>query len=171
MAALASGTAVDDDEDDVWEEDEEIDDDELDDEQVSHRSSDGPEVSSNVCECSAADADEALLAIQRCTGVGRLVDESHYSVTLIKCDECDQRWLIMFYEAIDWENGDDSQAWVHVPITAAHAELLLGMDVEATEEHFTALNLNGRHLVDVHPRGGGRATLWHEGTPPTFPHD
>ena len=38
-----------------------------------------------------------------------LIDESHFSISILRCPECSQRFVSIFTELIDWEDGDDSQ--------------------------------------------------------------
>jgi hypothetical protein len=56
-----------------------------------------------------------------------LVDDSHFIVQLLRCRACDQDYLWVSTEVVDWSGGDDAQHRQVVPITAAEtAELASG---------------------------------------------
>jgi hypothetical protein len=43
-------------------------------------------------------------------------DESHWNRYLLKCKCCGHRYVYEFYEEIDWENGEDPQMSIWVPV-------------------------------------------------------
>ena len=121
------------------------------------------------CGCGAADAELASEFLRRARTVADLVDESHLGVRLIACGGCGQIFLRIFTELIDWSGGDDSQAWVSVPIDADEAgRLRAGLD---WAEFARGVPAERRFLATVHPRGGTSGTSWHTGGVPFFPHD
>src|ERR671932_749084 len=55
------------------------------------------------CElCWPADARAAWVARGGLTRLEGLVDESHFIVTILACPRCDQRYVSIFTETIDW---------------------------------------------------------------------
>lgn len=35
---------------------------------------------------------------------------------LMKCSQCDQKYYYEFYEEIDWDDGNDQDYWMYIPI-------------------------------------------------------
>jgi hypothetical protein len=50
-----------------------------------------------------------------------LVDESHFIVVILTCSACEQPFISIFTEEIDWVNGDDPQYWTLIPFTRQEA--------------------------------------------------
>ncbi len=77
------------------------------------------------CEsCWPTSADEAHKAISTISFCGSLVDESHFMVSLGCCPKCDQMFVKVFTETIDWKDGEDPQHRTCMPITKAEFEIL-----------------------------------------------
>lgn len=55
----------------------------------------------------------------------RYLDESHLIRKLVKCTVCGQLYYYEFYEEIDWENGEDPQYRLFMPITNKEAVIKL----------------------------------------------
>lgn len=121
------------------------------------------------CTCLGADATAASEFLRKARQVEELVDESHLGVSLIQCAGCRQIFLRIFTELIDWSAGDDSQAWVSVPIDAREAEQLRANRDWAA--FVGAVPADRRFLARVLPRGGGGGSSWGIGGVPIFPHD
>lgn len=51
--------------------------------------------------CFYADADTARINVKKLLIVERLIDESHFSASLVECPECGDRVMIIFTEIID----------------------------------------------------------------------
>lgn len=51
----------------------------------------------------------------------RLAGESHFGVTLRHCTRCQQQFLFVFTEFVDWDGGEDDQYTDVVPISAEEA--------------------------------------------------
>lgn len=98
----------------------------------------------------------------------RVVDESHYGVTVQRCATCGQRFVSIFTERIDWVNGDDPQEWREMPVTDAEAAAVVaaGLQPEAAIE---ALAPERRSLLHWAP-GGDDSTRWVSGLT-VGPHD
>ena len=81
-----------------------------------------------------------------------LVDDSHFHVMILTCGSCGQAFLWVFTELIDWSAGDDSQAWVRIPLTAEEERNLVGLPAGAIERAIYAVGRFRSHqptaLVD-----------------------
>lgn len=129
----------------------------------------------SLCACQSDDAPVAVASVRRAPLVRDLIDESHRHVVLRRCP-CGQAWLSVFTELIDWSGGDDSQAWMHVPLDDAEAARLAGLvmpEPRHTIDHaaWPELQRPRRHLRVLYPRGGERNCSWGEGAIPILPHD
>ena len=71
--------------------------------------------------CWPADAEAAWEARRALARSAELIEESHFHVMLLACPACDQRYVSVFTETIDWADGDDPQHWSLLPVTAAEA--------------------------------------------------
>lgn len=98
----------------------------------------------------------------------RVVDESHYGVTVHRCGACGQRFVSIFTERIDWVNGEDPQEWREMPVTDAEAGAVVaaGLQPEAVIE---ALAPGRRSLLHWAP-GGDDSARWVSGLA-VGPHD
>jgi hypothetical protein len=99
-----------------------------------------------------------------------LIDESHYSVTILGCHVCSQRFVSVFTETIDWTDGDDPQSWTLLPITTNEAEELIKKGDQLQETTLNALGWQRRSLRVEHPKGGARRVFWGTGIS-VGPHD
>lgn len=125
-------------------------------------------VPGSACACSGADAQGAKAALREAAVVETFVDESHYSVRVVACAQCGKRWVKVFTEKIDWEGGDDSQAWMWIPVEPREEAALRA--AKGSERAVLAL-WPRRHLCDVWPRGQERRVFWQEGAIVVLPHD
>jgi hypothetical protein len=48
--------------------------------------------------------------------VETLADESHLTKTLYRCKTCGQLYVDIWYELIDWNDGDDQSYELYVPV-------------------------------------------------------
>lgn len=102
------------------------------------------------------------------------IDDSHFWVYVMRCPACGSRALFLFCELIDWNDGDDSQAWLIVPLPPAEeaAALALGDD-ESQVEALLARLPAGDYLARICPRGmtDKPAWVWKRGSAIILPHD
>jgi hypothetical protein len=103
--------------------------------------------------------------------LARPCDESHFSVTILACKRCGQRFVRIFYELIDWQGGDDSQAWFTLPITRAEADQLIAQGEAVDLRCIVSLGRGRTHLSAVHPRGSTMGVTYAQGKVPILPHD
>ena len=120
--------------------------------------------------CWPADARAAWAARDRLTRLKELIDESHFIVATLVCPRCDQRYVSIFTELIDWENGEDPQYWTLMPITEAEAEGLAQQETFLNEDSLNALGPGRRCLRRDHPKVGPPQVFWGRGVL-VGPHD
>jgi hypothetical protein len=123
------------------------------------------------CACLGEDADAALAAIRRASHTDSLVDESHFMVCILRCSACGQLFLDIFTELIDWSGGDDSQAWMYVPINDSEARWLRAAGPAADDRFLLAMKIHRRFLSRVYPRGMDPRVTWGTGPLVILPHD
>jgi hypothetical protein len=114
-------------------------------------------------ECWPADADAAWKARPALRPFAELIDESHFRIVLLACPRCSQRFLSVFTEMIDWEDGDDPQEWTVLPLIEAEAEALLRQEVGQIEGMLMAIGPVRRSLRRVFPKGGPDRIFWSTG--------
>lgn len=69
------------------------------------------------CEkCWPTEAGEAWEALTNIPIEARLVEESHYIVSIRACPSCSQRYLQVTTETIDWDDGEDPIYRTVIPI-------------------------------------------------------
>jgi hypothetical protein len=113
------------------------------------------------CEaCFPPSAEKAWEARARLRFVSDLVDESHYHVMVLACPGCEQRFVSVFTETIDWQDGDDPQYWQLQPITGEEADAL-GRS-PSLDEALAALP-SRRSLQVARPKGSETCISWSEG--------
>lgn len=126
----------------------------------------------STCLCISEDAEAAHQQIV--TGPGEstwFVNESHLGVSIWQCGICGQRFLHVFTELIDWEDGDDSQAFIYCPISEAEAAKLNAETERIDGRYLTKLGIERRILWRNWPRGGGSSIFYTEGPLIILPHD
>lgn len=95
--------------------------------------------------------------------VAAIVEESHFSVRVVACAACGQRFASVFAERIDWRGGDDPQDWLLVPVSADEAQALIAAGESGVERALAALAPE-RHLVRSFPRDAGApSAAWRTG--------
>jgi len=121
-----------------------------------------PMTASGCPECQPSGAAEAWANRPRLTTVATLVDEPHHILSVVTCRACGQRFVSEFSEEVDWQDGEDPQSWVLLPVSAEEASALLAPGVDATR--FDRRVLPPRRFLSVeHPREGPLVARWVEG--------
>jgi hypothetical protein len=116
------------------------------------------------CEhCWPPAADAAWEARSALGVASELIDESHFHVMILTCPRCSQRFLSVFTETIDWEDGEDPQYWTLLPVTDAEAAGVLWQRESLTESMFETLGPSRRCLRRAHPKGAGPTVFWGKG--------
>jgi len=123
------------------------------------------------CEhCFKADAESMARAKPKFNFIARLVDESHFIVSILACPACSQRCLSIFTETIDWTGGDDSQLVRVLPITPQESGSLQKSGDDLIPQ-IESLGRDRPYLLDNHPTGGPRQVRWIKGALWIGPHD
>ncbi|MGH8179117.1 MAG: hypothetical protein ACREV5_22885 [Steroidobacter sp.] len=112
--------------------------------------------------CWPESADGAWQMRSRLERRTELIDESHFRVMLLACNSCAQRFLSVFFESIDWEDGEDPQAWTLIPITATEESGLVKAG-PALVEALRSLGADRRSLQRDYPKGRNPASCWGQG--------
>jgi uncharacterized protein YbaR (Trm112 family) len=116
------------------------------------------------CErCWPASANAAQDARRTLVREAELIDESHFHVMILACPSCRQRYLSVFTEMIDWDDGDDPQYWTTLPLTDAEAADLVRRRDSLDEATLNALGPGRRSLLHDHPKGVDARTHWGSG--------
>ena len=119
--------------------------------------------------CGAHDPAAALRALQRTQDA--IIGDSHFSINVLAYTNCYQSWIAIFAELIDWDGGDDSQAWTTVPVSPRELTALRDAGAAGAEQTLQATQLARPHVCAMHPRGGTLNVQWSHGTVPRFPHE
>lgn len=120
--------------------------------------------------CWPSDATAAWQARATLTLANELIDDSHFIVTILGCKTCGQRYISVFTEMIDWQNGNDPQYWTLLPITDLEAESLIQLQATLDKMNLNALGLDRRSLQRDHPKVGPMRVFWGNGIS-VGPHD
>jgi hypothetical protein len=119
--------------------------------------------------CARCYGDDAEAALAHLRGGGlqmdfRVVDDSHFGVSLGHCSACSQAFLSIFTEFVDWEGGDDAQYWDVVPVTPAEAASIREPDRSQDLRYLGSLGEGRRRLSSDWPTGAPRRISWRFGT-------
>jgi len=132
---------------------------------------DSPDAETYGCQsCWPESADAAWETGLRMEGRSELVDDSHFHVMILRCPDCGQSFVWVFSELIDWEGGDDSQAWIRMPLVGREEADLMGLAANTLERQLHGLGTNRRSLWRIRPRGNSASCSWGRGVLP-LPHD
>lgn len=112
------------------------------------------------CACAGTDAEAALAALREAALIEEIADESHFGVDLIACGRCGRRYVRVFTELIDWQEGNDPQAWMFVPVSDEESAAV--RDAGGSHESLERLSPR-RHLRAAHSREGEKSVGWHDG--------
>ncbi len=89
-----------------------------------------------------------------------LIDESHFGVTLGCCPACNQTFVSIFTEFVDWIDGDDPQYWDRLPLTAAEADALALQSAAVNLKQIEEFGRDRRRLKVDYPKGAPRRIAW-----------
>ncbi|HEY3470752.1 MAG TPA: hypothetical protein VGL47_36840 [Amycolatopsis sp.] len=117
--------------------------------------------------CARCCGDDALTALAYCTTrlreTHRLVERSHFGVSLRECPECAQAFVAIFTEFVDWTGGEDAQFFDVVPLTAAEVTSLAAQGSGVDLVKLGALGSARRRLASDWPTGGEKTIAWRSG--------
>lgn len=89
--------------------------------------------------------------------VARLIDESHFAVKVRACRACDQLFLWIFTERIDYVAGNDPQCWSVLAISQDEARQMIAAGDQLDLDVLSRLGLRRRFLRDDSPALGPRS--------------
>ena len=116
------------------------------------------------CEhCWPARAEAAWEARRSLTRLEELIAESHFHVAILACPQCNQRFVSVFTETIDWIDGDDPQYWTLLPITDPEAVRLIQQRNSLNETTLNSLGPGRRCLQRDHPKSAPVQVVWGTG--------
>lgn len=114
-------------------------------------------------QCWLADASTAHKQSYALASAARLIDESHYDVSIRVCASCAQAFVAVFTETIDWRASDDAQDWTLLPLTSAEAATLIQRAGALSETELETLAPTRRSLRRDHPTGKEASVFWGRG--------
>lgn len=92
-----------------------------------------------------------------------VVDDSHFIVSQRRCTACDQTFVSIFTEFVDWSGGDDAQYQDIVPVTPEEADAVLAHGDPADTRFLGSLGAGRRRLAWDWPTGGRQRFGWRSG--------
>lgn len=116
-----------------------------------------------LCRCNDPDPAKAMAAVRACPCVVTLRDESHFIVTLRRCEACGGHFLTLFCERVDWADGDDPQTRMVVPLAGEEAERLRALSPFDESHALRRLAGPRRFLYHDMPKGAGETLEWRTG--------
>jgi hypothetical protein len=93
----------------------------------------------------------------------QLILESHFVVGLRRCAACEQPFVWVFTEYVDWQGGEDPQYRVVVPITPAEAATLAEQGENVDLPALGALGRGRRYLSVDWPSDAPLRAYWGSG--------
>ena len=108
--------------------------------------------------CFGEDADAAWNNRPKLGRVLDIVAESHFSVRILQCNACGQKFVSVFCEEIDWSGGNDPQETLLIPVSEMEIAGLIAAGERGVEEALEKLAPVRRHLVSVFPRTASQST-------------
>jgi hypothetical protein len=115
------------------------------------------------CLCFSPDTAAAMATIRKSPSVAQLHDDSHFIVTLRRCDACGGQFLSLFCERVDWADGDDPQTRVMVPVNPEEAAQLRALAPFDEGHAMRILSGTRRFLYHDMPKGAGETLEWRTG--------
>jgi hypothetical protein len=114
--------------------------------------------------CWPVEAEAAWSATCKLMRDTELIDESHFHILIVKCNQCAQRFISVFTEMIDWENGNDPQYRILLPITDFEAVSLIQNRDSISEDVINALGKGRKSLRRDFPKDAASPyTYWGSG--------
>jgi hypothetical protein len=113
--------------------------------------------------CARCSGEDALTALAFCTTrlreTHRLVEQSHFGISLRECPECDQAFAAIFTEFVD-RSGEDAQYFDYVPLTPAEVTSLAAQGSRVDLVRLGALGSVRRRLSSSWPTGAEKRIGW-----------
>ncbi len=107
--------------------------------------------------CDSKSAEDAWKAFVDSKVLESIIDEPHFSIRFRVCRHCEQRYLSVFTETIDWNDGQDPQLWSIIPVDTVEFLKL---------RNFKNENLLIESLKDFAPERKSLCFDWPKGSEP-----
>lgn len=115
-------------------------------------------------QCFPEDLQTASETFYKVTTIVELEQESHFSIKIRQCDSCDQRFLSVFAETIDWDDGEDPQVWSVMPLLEIEAARLTKAHADGNlMEALLRLPSDRKSLLVDFPKGRNKKINWTTG--------
>jgi len=112
--------------------------------------------------CLPPHADNAWHAFLLLKIESELVCQSHFSINLRVCPNCQQHFIYVFTETIDWVDGEDPQFTNVLPVTKEESKQLRGAGSELVSK-LTAMGTTRQSLCRDFPKGESPKNFWSTG--------
>lgn len=89
-----------------------------------------------------------------------LVDESHEMIYMQSCGACQQLYVVIAEEFVDWADSDDSQFWTVIPVSADEAQSLRAQGASLTPDKARSVGARRRVLRRDAPKGNAPRVSW-----------
>lgn len=117
--------------------------------------------------CAQCYGEDAKTVLEWCTKnlktVKRIVTDSHFGVSVRACPTCEQQFIAIFTEFVDWQGGDDAQYFDIVPVTPVELAHLDQADRRLITIDLGKLGHGRKHVASDWPTGGCERVLWKHG--------
>jgi hypothetical protein len=92
--------------------------------------------------------------------IAELVDRNHFIISIRQCRVCQQFYVSVFTEFVDWQGGDDAQYHTIVPVTVEEAAILIGRGKQVDLPAIEALGIDRRSLKTSWPTGAAQRRIY-----------
>src|SRR5271170_7364991 len=110
--------------------------------------------------CYGKDPEKAAENLRNCKAIADLVDGSHFSLDILSCPGCSQRYVYIWNETIDWKDGDDAQYTSVLPITNDEANELVAQGKDVRINRIEEFGRSRRYLHINCPTGIKKSVRW-----------
>lgn len=93
----------------------------------------------------------------------RVVDHSHFGVSVRVCGECGQRFVMIFAEYVDWVRSEDPQYFDVVPVTENEAVQVVAAGAGISLDALGKLGHGRRRMSSEWPSGEPKTVSWRSG--------
>lgn len=118
-------------------------------------------------ECYDVDASQAWSLYNSTAVIEPLLDEQQFSIRVHQCTACDQRYLAVFTEKINWKEREVPQQWSVVPVSVDEIAALRNACADGGDLPLVRLVENAfaerQCLCLDWPKGSDRKIFWRQG--------
>ncbi len=105
--------------------------------------------------------DETWVAVRSTRFKAELIDDSHFHITLKQCEHCDQIFLSVFTEIVDWTDSEDSQFWTIIPLTTEESDDIANSNPALIESKLGVLAYQKKYLKRDFLKGQNPKVYWY----------